>query len=141
MAHLLRVSVIYLVGLLLGLLSNIVSSFLLPSFEQQRWLAVALFLGASALGLALALGQEERRVRRLAGRAPNQQLRQAVEEMLAPFLGTASERQAMVVSALGDEFAQQLDFSGSADEFTPRLVSVCLRYGELAPGKHTLVAL
>ncbi|MCL4860872.1 MAG: TIR domain-containing protein [Caldilineaceae bacterium] len=46
-------SAIYLLALTTGIMSNIVSSFLLPSLEQRQWLAVILFIAMAALGLWL----------------------------------------------------------------------------------------
>ena len=61
--------------------------------------------------------------------------------LFTPYLIDQSDRRTLLGATLNDVVYSQINFGGSASNFTPQMITTLLQYGEVEPNKQAIIAL
>lgn len=133
-----------MVATLGGLLSDVVASHVMPTFENRGWLAVGLFAFLWIAGTWLAVYKEYGTWFPLPAWIPSldRATHAELEAILLPLMQKEQDRRALLSLAFEhDRVYEQIDFTGATEPFTVNMIEVLVRRGEVTPGKQALWAL
>ncbi len=130
----------YVVSILIALIGNVVGSYLFPTFENQRWLAVAIFVVVAGVGLWLTVYKDSNTLDATSTDGLDRHLREKLLNLLVrlPDMATEGERRALLYRVFGEKISSQIEVKGSPKAFTSNLLSHLAAYGEVEPGKHAI---